>query len=131
MRGYVIQEKGRADWQDVPVPEIGPYDALVRPTAVATCTTDVHLIDSLSLPNALGKVIGHEAVGVVETADSLVSDFAPGDRVVMPEGLADWRHPRAARRGQVPPEQEPVLLRRPRQRRLVLRAGQADRSGLP
>jgi threonine dehydrogenase-like Zn-dependent dehydrogenase len=50
MRGYVIQEKGRAGWQDVPVPQIGPYDALVRPTAVATCTTDVHLIDSLSLP---------------------------------------------------------------------------------
>jgi threonine dehydrogenase-like Zn-dependent dehydrogenase len=64
MRGYVIQEKGRADWQDVPVPETGPCDALVRPAAVATCTTDVHLIDSLSLPNALGKVIGHEPVGV-------------------------------------------------------------------
>ncbi len=24
MRGYVIQEKGRAGWQDVAVPEIGP-----------------------------------------------------------------------------------------------------------
>lgn len=45
MRGYVIQEKGHAG-EDVPVPELGPYDALVRPTAVATCTTDVHLIDS-------------------------------------------------------------------------------------
>ena len=97
MRGYVIQEKRRAEWQDVPVPQIGPYDALVRPTAVATCTTDVHLIDSLSLPNALGKVIGHEAVGVVETVGDLVTDFAPGDRVVLPAGLADWRHPRAQR----------------------------------
>ncbi|MFE4491863.1 zinc-binding dehydrogenase [Streptomyces niveus] len=97
MKGYVIQEKGRADWQEVPVPEIGPYDALVRPTAVATCTTDVHLIDSLSLPNALGKVIGHEAVGVVERVGDLVTDFAPGDRVVLPAGLADWRHPRAQR----------------------------------
>lgn len=97
MRGYVIQEKGRADWQEVLVPEIGPYDALVRPTAVATCTTDVHLIDSLSLPNALGKVIGHEAVGVVEAVGELVTDFTPGDRVVLPAGLADWRHPRAQR----------------------------------
>jgi len=97
MRGYVIQKKGRADWQDVPVPEVGPYDTLVRPTAVATCTTDVHLIDALSLPNALGKVIGHEAVGVVDTVGDLVADFAPGDRVVLPAGLADWRHPRAQR----------------------------------
>jgi threonine dehydrogenase-like Zn-dependent dehydrogenase len=97
MRGYVLQEKGRADWLDVPVPEIGPYDAIVRPTAVATCTTDVHLIDTLSLPNALGKVIGHEAVGVVDRVGELVTDFAPGDRVSLPAGLADWRHPRAQR----------------------------------
>lgn len=97
MRGYVIQDKGRAEWQDVPVPEIGSYDALVRPTAVATCTTDVHLIDSLSLPNALGKVIGHEAVGVVDTVGDQVTDFAPGDRVVLPAGLADWRSPYAQR----------------------------------
>jgi threonine dehydrogenase-like Zn-dependent dehydrogenase len=69
MRGYVIQEKSRAAWQDVPVPKIGPYDALVRPTAVATCITDVHLIDSLSLPNALGKVIGHEAGESVRASD--------------------------------------------------------------
>ena len=95
MRGYVTQEKGRAGWQDVAVPEIGPPSS--APTAVATCTTDVHLIDSLSLPNALGKVIGHEAVGVVETVGSLVADFTPGDRVVMLAGLADWRHPRAQR----------------------------------
>ena len=58
MRGYVIQEKGRADWRDVLVPELGPYDALVRLTAVATCT--VHLIDSLSLSNALGKAGLHD-----------------------------------------------------------------------
>jgi threonine dehydrogenase-like Zn-dependent dehydrogenase len=97
MKGYVLQAKGQANWQEVPVPEIGPYDALVRPTAVATCTTDVHLIETLSLPNAQGKVIGHEAVGVVESVGDLVTDFAPGDRVVLPAGLADWRHPRAQR----------------------------------
>jgi NADPH:quinone reductase-like Zn-dependent oxidoreductase len=65
MKGYVLQGKGDAAWQEVPVPEIGPYDALVRPTAVATCTTDVHAIATMAFPNALGKVIGHEAVGVV------------------------------------------------------------------
>jgi hypothetical protein len=69
MRGYVVQEKGRAGWQDVPVPEIGPYDALVRPTAVATCTTDVHLTDSLSLPNVnaeSGLAIGGDVVGIID-----------------------------------------------------------------
>jgi len=36
MRGYVLQGKGQAAWQQVPVPPIGPCDALVRPAAVAT-----------------------------------------------------------------------------------------------
>lgn len=33
MKGYILQAKGRADWQAVTVAEIDPYDALVRPTA--------------------------------------------------------------------------------------------------
>ena len=68
----------------------------MRPTAVATCTTDVHAIATLAFPNALGKVIGHEAVGVVDTAGELVKDFKVGDRVVLPAILADWRNPRAS-----------------------------------
>jgi isopropanol dehydrogenase (NADP+) len=97
VRGYVLKEKGKAVWEDVPVPEIGPYDALVRPTAVATCTTDVHAIATLAFPNMVDKVIGHEAVGIVDSVGELVKDFKPGDRVVLPAILADWRHPRAQR----------------------------------
>ena len=49
----MLQGKGQAVWEEVPVPTIGPYDALVRPTAVATCTTDVHLIETVALPGAI------------------------------------------------------------------------------
>jgi threonine dehydrogenase-like Zn-dependent dehydrogenase len=97
MRGFVLKEKGKAVWEDVPVPKIGPYDALVRPTAVATCTTDVHAIATLAFPNMVDKVIGHEAVGVIDSVGELVEDFQPGDRVVLPAILADWRKPRAQR----------------------------------
>ncbi len=97
MRGYVLEGKDRATWQDVPVPEVGPLDALVRPTAVATCTTDVHLIATASLPTAIGRVIGHEAVGIVEQVGEMVKDFKPANRVIIPTGTADWRHPRAQR----------------------------------
>jgi threonine dehydrogenase-like Zn-dependent dehydrogenase len=97
MRGYVLQEKGHAAWQEVPDPVIGPRDAVVRPTAVATCTTDVHMIATAAYPALIGKVIGHEAVGVVEKVGEAVRDFRPGDRVVLPCGYSDWRHPRAQR----------------------------------
>jgi isopropanol dehydrogenase (NADP+) len=56
VRGYVLKERGKAVWEDVPVPEIGPYDALVRPTAAATCTTDVHAIATLTFPNMLQAI---------------------------------------------------------------------------
>jgi isopropanol dehydrogenase (NADP+) len=45
----------------------------------------------------LGKVIGHEAVGTVEQVGDLAKYFKPGDRVVLPAGVADSRHPRAQR----------------------------------
>jgi threonine dehydrogenase-like Zn-dependent dehydrogenase len=97
MRGYILAQKGRGMWAEAPVPAIGAYDALVRPTAVATCTTDVHLIETAAFPHAVGKVVGHEAVGVVEQVGELVADFHIGDRVVLPTGFSDWRHPRAQR----------------------------------
>jgi len=93
----------------------------VRPTAVATCTTDVHAIATLAFPNALGKVIGHEAVGVVDTAGELVKDFKVGDRVVLPAILADWRNPRAHRwRSEALPDQQPAHVPGPHCRRIVL-----------
>lgn len=97
MRGYVLHGAGDAGWDDVPDPAPGPYDAIVRPTAVAVCTTDVHLIATAGLPAAVGKPIGHEAVGIVERVGSLVKDFASGDRVIIPAGGTDWRHPNAQR----------------------------------
>jgi threonine dehydrogenase-like Zn-dependent dehydrogenase len=97
MRAYVLHGKGQAAWTEVPVPTLGPYDALVRPTAVATCTTDVHLIETAAFPAAVGKAIGHEAVGIVEEAGELVRDFKPGERVIIPSAGSDWRHPRAQR----------------------------------
>lgn len=97
MKGYILETKGRAVWKEIPEPEIGPYDALVRPTAVATCTTDIHLIETAAWPNAIGKVIGHEGVGIVEKVGALVKDFNPGDRVVIPSAGSDFRNPRAQR----------------------------------
>jgi threonine dehydrogenase-like Zn-dependent dehydrogenase len=97
MRGFVLHEKGNAGWAEVPEPEIGPYDAITRVTAAATCTTDVHMIATAAFPALIGKVLGHEAVGVVEQVGELVTGFQPGDRVVIPTGYSDWRNPRAQR----------------------------------
>jgi threonine dehydrogenase-like Zn-dependent dehydrogenase len=97
MKAFILNGKGEAAWGEVPTPEIGSYDALVRVTCVATCTTDVHQIETANISTLIGKALGHEAVGVVEKVGADVKDFKPGDRVVIPVAWSDFRHPKAQR----------------------------------
>jgi S-(hydroxymethyl)glutathione dehydrogenase/alcohol dehydrogenase len=67
--------------EDLPVPEIGPRDVLVRVSASGICHTDLNVIDGDSaLP--LPIVPGHEACGTVESVGADVRRVRPGDRVL-------------------------------------------------
>jgi L-iditol 2-dehydrogenase len=64
--------------EEMPIPEIGPGDALVRTAACGLCSGDV-------LPWYIEKkaplVLGHEPVGMIVAVGSQVENFAVGDRV--------------------------------------------------
>lgn len=78
--------EGTLTVQDVPVPEPGPKEVLVRVEACGICLSDVHLLDG-TLPAGQPVVIpGHEAAGVVERTGELVAGWEPGDRVVIAGG---------------------------------------------
>jgi threonine 3-dehydrogenase len=69
---------------DVPEPEIGVNDVLVRVRKTGICGTDLHIADwdawaAATVPVPL--VIGHEFVGAVVEVGSNVSDFSAGDLV--------------------------------------------------
>ena len=67
--------------EDLPTPDIGPRDVLVRISASGICHTDLNVIDGTSaLP--LPIVPGHEACGIVEAAGRDVRRVAAGDRVL-------------------------------------------------
>lgn len=69
---------------DVPEPEIGINDVLIRVDRTGICGTDLHILDwnawaQETVPIPL--VIGHEFVGEIVEIGSNVSDFEPGDLV--------------------------------------------------
>jgi threonine 3-dehydrogenase len=69
---------------DIPEPEIGINDVLIRVDRTGICGTDLHIVDwnewaQETVPVPL--VIGHEFVGEIVEVGSNVSDFRPGDLV--------------------------------------------------
>jgi 6-hydroxycyclohex-1-ene-1-carbonyl-CoA dehydrogenase len=71
--------------EDVPLPSIGPAEVLVRVIACGVCHTDLHYIDH-GVPTFKKPpiILGHECSGVVERVGSEVSNWKPGDRVLLP-----------------------------------------------
>ncbi len=82
MKAAVFKEPGRIVLERVPVPEIGPGDALVRVTTTTICGTDVHILKG-EYPVAPGRIVGHEPVGVIEALGSGVTGYTVGQRVVV------------------------------------------------
>lgn len=69
------------EMQEVPVPETGPRDALVRVKAAGICRSDVHYRAGVSPAGPLPLTLGHEVAGVVEEIGSDAAGVRPGDRV--------------------------------------------------
>ncbi len=88
MKAVVFHGVGDIRLDDVPEPTIEqPTDAIVRVTASAICGTDLHLIRGTMPGMVPGTILGHEAIGVVETVGPGVRNLNPGDRVVVPSTI--------------------------------------------
>lgn len=69
--------------REVPVPEIGDDDVLLRVGAVSVCGSDVHqAYNTQSWPVTVPVTLGHEFAGTVAKAGRAVKGFKDGDRVV-------------------------------------------------
>ena len=66
---------------EVPVPEIGPADVLVRVAACGICHSDAHYRAGISPIAHLPVTPGHEVAGTVEAVGREVEAFRRGDRV--------------------------------------------------
>jgi alcohol dehydrogenase len=84
MKALVYNGPGRHAWTDVPDPQLqDPGDAIVRIDAVTICGTDLHILKGDVPETTAGRILGHEAVGTVESVGAGVQSVRAGDRVLV------------------------------------------------
>lgn len=68
-------------WEDVPTPEPGPNDALIKHEAIGLNFIDVYFRTGLYKAPNMPLIIGQEGAGTVVAVGSNITDFKAGDRV--------------------------------------------------
>lgn len=83
---------------ELPVPEPGPGDVLLRVAACGVCRTDLHIVEGDLAPHRSPVVPGHQVVGEVVAFGAGAEGVAPGGELgVAPLALGDrvgvpWLH---------------------------------------
>src|SRR4051794_6491027 len=89
MRGTIMYAAGDVRIENIQDPAIEQAtDAIIRVTRACICGSDLWPYQSLT-PNDGARVMGHEAIGVVEEIGADVRTLRVGDVVVMPFAFSD------------------------------------------
>lgn len=89
MKAVVFHDVGDIRLDDVPEPQLqASTDAIIRVTASAICGTDLHFVRGTVSGMNKGRILGHEAVGIVEALGDDVRNLNIGDRVVVCSTIA-------------------------------------------
>ncbi len=84
MKALVYHGPGNKAWEEAPKPTIlCDTDAIIRVDAVTICGTDLHILKGDVHAVTDGRILGHEAVGTVESVGSGVKTVRVGDRVLV------------------------------------------------
>lgn len=81
MKALVLKEYNNLIFEEVPQPEYGKNDLLVKVKACAICGSDVHGMDGGTGRRIPPVIMGHEASGIVAAVGSSVKGFSVGDRI--------------------------------------------------
>ncbi len=85
MRAMLLDHPGRPlRLAELPVPEPGPGQVLLRVHACGVCHTDLHIVDGELPEPKLPLILGHQIVGTLVKNGSRAHRFQPGQRVGVP-----------------------------------------------
>ena len=82
MKAAVLMGKQALAVQDVPEPQAGPGEVIIRVELCGICGSDLHLYSSDMAEAAVGTVMGHEYSGEIVQLGPEVEGWSVGDRVV-------------------------------------------------
>jgi threonine dehydrogenase-like Zn-dependent dehydrogenase len=89
MRATLMYGAGDVRIENVPDPQIiEPTDAVIRVTRACVCGSDLWPYQKMEHSDT-GRVMGHEAIGVVEDVGADVRTIKRGDFVIMPFAFSD------------------------------------------
>ena len=77
-------------FKEVPMPEPGPYDVVVKIEYCGICGSDVHYYNKGRIGNYVVSgefILGHEVAGTVTALGSKVQSLKAGDRVALEPGI--------------------------------------------
>ncbi|MGB6832866.1 MAG: alcohol dehydrogenase catalytic domain-containing protein [Candidatus Acidiferrum sp.] len=80
MRAGVYRDKGVVHVEEVPVPEMGDGEVLIKVAACGICGTDIKKIFQRYVEPP--QILGHELAGTVVATGRGVTKWTPGDRVM-------------------------------------------------
>lgn len=95
MKAVRLVETNRPlEQHEIPRPQPGPHDLLIRVRAAGICHSDAHYRAGKSRVHPLPLTLGHEVAGVIEEVGLAAKDFHPGDRVcvhyLVTCGACEW-----------------------------------------
>ena len=87
MKAVVYDSREKLVIRDVPLPELGPNEVLIKVVNTGFCGSDHSMIESGSLKD--GTIIGHEVSGTVEDVGSAVRNVEMGSRIMIRQPIAE------------------------------------------
>jgi alcohol dehydrogenase len=84
MKALVYKGPGQKAWEDVPNPVITrATDVIVKMDATTICGTDLHILKGDVPEVEVGRILGHEGIGIITEVGASVTQLVVGDRVIL------------------------------------------------
>lgn len=84
MKALVYLAPGKKGLEERPIPTIkDATDAVVKMTKTTICGTDLHILKGDVATCKPGRILGHEGIGIIDKVGPAVTEFKPGDKVLI------------------------------------------------